>query len=206
VQDLEAHANKIPAMSNFITKETIRYYVSKIKNDRAIVEVGVWLGACTAYIALGLKDSHKDNTIYVYDRFVANDSEVSKAEWNGIVLYEGENTKSIFQAFLAPYCANIKLSKCNIFKAKYKGPKIGVFIDDVSKREKYFEHTIKTFKKYFIPGETICFFMDYFFFEKTGLKIHRYQYDWMQAHKKEFQFIKHVEDSCCGIFLYKGKR
>lgn len=203
--DLEKRAHEIPTMTNLETKLLLRKYASQIKSNQNIVEVGVWLGSCTAFIALGLKNKYKTNTIHVYDRFCANELEVNKAEWGGVVLYEGEKTTQIFKSYLEPFHVNIKIHKGNIGKIKYNGDKIGLFIDDASEQQECFEHTINTFINFFIPGETIIFLMDYYFFKKKGINKYRYQYDWMQKHKNEFEYIQRVNDTCVAIFKYIGK-
>jgi len=204
--DLIKLANRIPCMVNQETKDLLRLYASQIKLNRTIVEVGVWLGACTTQIALGLKDNSKINTIHVYDRFKARAPEVKKAEWQQVVLYEGEHTRYMFKGFLEPFGVNIKINVGNIKIAKYKGGKIGLFIDDASKAKGSFDHAVKTFFKYFVSHETILFLMDYYYFEKTGSASHKYQFDWMQEHKNEFEFIRRIPGCSVAIFLYKGKR
>lgn len=203
--NLEKIANRIPCMVNQETKNLLRHYASLIKLNTAIVEVGVWLGACTAQIALGLKDSCKTNTIYAYDRFKANASEVKKALWQQVILYEGENTRYMFKGYMEYFDIYCQINKGNILKAKYKGDKIGLFIDDLSKNKEKFDYIVKTFFKYFIPNETILFLMDHYYFEKTFNPSHKYQYYWMQKHEKEFELIKRVFNCSVAIYKYKGK-
>lgn len=203
--DLETIADIIPSMTGEKAKRLLRQYASRVKPGHSIIEVGVWLGACTAQLALGIMDSHTNNMIHIYDRFCANNSEIKKAEWQGVVLYEEENTRYIFKGYMERFPVRIKINTCNIKKAKYKGQKIGLYVDDAAKRKEYFDRMIKVFFPYFVANETILFLMDYFYFERTGCSAHKYQYEYMQAHKKQFKFIQRIDKTSSAIFRYKGK-
>lgn len=173
----------------------------------AIVEVGAWLGACTAFLALGVLDSGRKNQVHVFDRFEATSSEVDKAESWGVILYSGERTKGCFDNFLAPF-RDVKIVKHigNIKKSKWYAPRIGLYVDDASKRMEYFKHSMKTFARKFIKNVTFLFLLDFFYYEKKEgehAALYRAQEEWMNAHKNNFKFLFRI-GPVGAVFKYIG--
>src|SRR6185436_17601925 len=66
---LPESAQNIPAMTTL--DERLAYYkmVKGCAGNGAIIELGTWLGAATAYIAAGIRDSGVGTRAQVYDRF-----------------------------------------------------------------------------------------------------------------------------------------
>lgn len=198
IQRLEKYAKQIPSMEGKKAGPIIREYVAKA-GAGSIVELGVWLGGCTAYVALGLHDAKKRAMIHVYDRFNASPSEGVKADAQGLKLTVGMNTAGIFDQFLKPFEADI-VKHIGDIKSKYwQGGPISILIDDASKRKPEFDHVRKEFFPSVIKGG-ILFLMDYFYFEKRpndeGL---RYQKDTM-TRMIGYEFINRIPGTSAAIF------
>lgn len=128
----------------------LKRYALEVPEDRAIVEVGAWLGAGTQHLNVGRK-------LYVYDRFRALPGEVIKARAFGVDLVANQDTLPWVEARV-PGPLYIQ---GEILDAHYDGPRIGLYVDDACKREPLWNHAIRTFSPQFVPGETVVFLMDF---------------------------------------------
>lgn len=130
-------------------------YAAAVPHNRSIVEVGAWLGAGTRYL---VRDA---GPLYVYDRFVANESEVEKAAKFGVTLKVGQDTLPFVKSHITS--PTVRFVKGNISSSAYKGPKIGLYVDDASKKPDLWQRSMNTFEPHFVKGETILVLMDYGF-------------------------------------------
>ena len=201
---LLAKAKEIPSMTDIETRELLRQYAAEVPTGTAIVEVGAWLGACTSFLALGVMDSGRQNPIHVYDRFEATASEVEKAQRWGLVFFEGERTTGCFDNFIEPFREGAKIVKHvgNIKKAKWYAPRIGLYVDDASKRTEYFVHSMRTFARKFVPKKTYLFLLDFFYYENKG-ELYQAQENWMNKHKDNFKFLFRI-GPVGAVFKYLG--
>jgi len=196
-------ANSIPSMGGREIGSVIQEYVKKLKKDRAIVEVGAWLGSGTAQICFGVLKSGKPHKIYVYDRFKTRSSEKKKAKIQGVKI-KSQNTLPLVKKYLQPFKCDIIFVQGETLNAKYEGEEIGLYINDADKRKEYFDYSMKVFSEYFVSYDTILILMDYFFFEKRNDPGLKYQYEFMQLNQDVFEFIGRIENTVTGIFRYKG--
>ena len=123
--DLSKIADSIPSMGGRQIRQYIYQLVSGLKTGRSVVELGTWLGATTASIALSLVIQGKCNPVYSYDRFIVKGRQPEKAEREGWQLTEGQDVlprvKEVFQIPVP-----IEFIKGNILDIKYEGEKIGL--------------------------------------------------------------------------------
>jgi len=200
IQRLEKLAQAIPTMDGVKAGSLLREYAAK--SVGCVVEVGAWLGSCTAYLALGALRNPQAGGIHVYDRFEATGSEIAKAAANGVKLKGGQDTEGVFKYNLAPFQqAGVKIvsHKGDVRGAMWNGERIGLYVDDASKRKPLFDHAIKTFGKGFDPG-TVLFLMDFFYFEKNPDPGLAYQYEYMNAHKRRYRYIDRIAGTSAAIF------
>ena len=211
--ELDWYANTIPSMGGRQLKEQIFRYVENLKEERSVVELGTWMGAGAAQIILALLYYGKNNPIYTYDKFIVSGRQPMKALKAGWEIQKGDDMYKIAKDILKPFECNITVIKGVIQDMKYKREEIGLYIDDAVKQEERFIKTLKNFSPYFVPGETICIFMDYYLFEKTENKKHKFQYNFMQEHRDNFELLEDRVNSTYlpeegkdegAVFLYKG--
>jgi hypothetical protein len=68
--DLPESARAIPAMTTEAERQCYYRWALNQAAHGAVVELGAWLGAATAYIAAGVRDAGADTRAQVYDRFI----------------------------------------------------------------------------------------------------------------------------------------
>ena len=197
---LASQAEKIPSMGGAQIGTTLRALVRNATPNTAIIEVGCWLGAGTAQIALGaLERTDADVQIHCYDRWVANQAEVEKAAAKGLMLEINEDLLPYVRRFLKPFPYPIEFHQGDIRYASWEGPPISVYIDDASKTRRLFLHSLKTFSRHWIPGETVIVLMDYNMWRKSGNPEHACQKEFIEAHPLSFE---QIENSLVSIFRY----
>lgn len=200
--------NDIPSMGGRQIGGYLQRWALEVKPGRSIVELGVWLGAGTAQMALGAMEGNHP-TIWAYDRFRAQASEVAKARAQGMSLQGHQNTLLVVSNILAArgLRQQVALVKGTIPPAMFEGKPIGLYVDDACKREGRFLGALAVFGPHWIPGETVVILMDYWYFEKkpsvNGLK---FQFDWMQEHKECFDIVLDRLPGVASIaaFRYRG--
>ncbi len=204
--EMQAIASKIPSMGGRELGPRIDSHVSIMKNGLNIIEIGSWLGAGTAQIMISMINHGKDRSIlHVYDRFRATGSEIKKAKKCNVKLKPAMNTLPIVKNNLAPFSklVNHEFHRGDALDIVYKDGEIGVFIIDTAKRANSFTAVMNQFQKFFVPGETICFFMDYYYYlhrPDDGLE---FQEQFIRNSGKYTELEKH-ESLSCSIQRYDG--
>jgi hypothetical protein len=163
--DLERHARSLPSMGGTEIGPWLRRWASECSTN--IVEVGSWLGAGTAQLALGARESGA--SIHVYDKWQATGPEVGKAGRVGLDLHEGQDTLPLVREHLAPFDVDITFHKGDVRKATWPGGPIGLYVDDAAKQPRTFRHIASTFGPHWEDG-CVVVLMDYWFFETAGFR------------------------------------
>ena len=205
--DLETRAAAIPSMGGREIGSHLRAWAAAVPAGHVIVELGCWLGAGTAQMALGVRDSGRAVEIHAFDHFEATASEVRKAHDAGVSLRSGESTLHRVGASLRSLGVPVVGHKGDIRDARWTPPKpIGLYVDDACKREPAFLHALRTFGPSWVPGVTVVVLMDFWYFEQrqgdAGL---RFQYEWMRGHLSAFAPVApHLPPTAAAAFRYVG--
>ncbi len=180
----------------------LREFARKAPGGTAIVEVGCWLGAGTAQLALGVRErpNPSDVSLHCYDRWVANEAEVQKAARFGLKLEVGEDLLPHTRHMLEPFGVPIQFHKGDIRTAQWDGTPISVYVDDASKKPNLFFSVLKVFARSWIPCETVVFLMDYDIWMHSGNPEHRCQKEFIEANPDCFE---RIADPNVAIFRYK---
>lgn len=211
--NLREHAKTIPSMGGRQIGDILQKSVMRLPADSVVIEVGTWMGAGTAQVAMALLDLKRENKIYTYDRFVVSSRQPEKAAREGLVLKDGEDSYNVVKKLLEPF-PNITIVKAELtdgFQYEFNQP-IGLYIDDACKSVKKFLPAMKAFSPYFIPDETVLILMDFYLWKKSGKSAHKYQSDFIKKHKDCFSFLEKIETTYQpeegrefgAMFLYKG--
>ena len=186
-------ARQIPSMGGSEIGSLLRKAALEAPNDTAIVEVGCWLGAGTAQLALGIRDRAEPDRIalHCYDRWQSNESEVEKASRFGLALGTAEDTLPITRRYLTPFDVPIQFHKGDILESQWTGGPISVYVDDAAKKWKAFYHILLTFGPYWIPGETLVVLMDYDIWTKTSMDEHMCQKRFIEENSDCFERIQY---------------
>jgi hypothetical protein len=194
---------KIPSMGGTEIGEYLQHYAGIVKADECIVEVGSWFGAGTYQLCQGAIKNRKYNQIFCFDQWTARKTEIEKAEKAGIILKSGENILPYVQKNLSEFknALDIEYYRGKIQSIKeFKGPKIGLYVDDAAKRKDNFDHVMKIFKPHFSKG-CILILMDFYYFEHKKDDGLRYQINYMTGNK-EFEFVKRIPNSVAAVYRY----
>ena len=132
------------------------------QGDTSIVEVGSWLGAGTAQLALGLRArEHADVRLHCFDRWTAQLGEVRKAARQGVRLKLFQDTLPYVRRTLEQFEVPLELHQGDVMRARWDGGPISVYVDDCCKQLPLFCHSLATFGPAWIPGETVVLLMDF---------------------------------------------
>jgi hypothetical protein len=187
--DLETIAAQIPSMGGKTIGPFLRSVARGAASGTSIVEVGTWLGAGTAHLALGVRDRVDDTVdIHCYDRWSAT---------KAIALAPFEDTLTWVRATLSHFQAPIRFHKGEINKATWAGGPISVYIDDAAKGLDNFLHVLKTFGPHWIPGETVIVLMDYYYWKKLkGWRAAEYKcpQSFIERHPEHFSVIRNFRE------------
>lgn len=194
----------IPSMGAQAVGADLREYAKQVSGEKAIAELGVWLGAGTAYLAEGAKVS--GSHVHAYDRFDARKSQRKKASKLGWKI-KGDTLplvqSSIDALGLSEY---VTLHKCSICSEEWTYGPIGVFVLDTCKGFESFSRVIDMYAPYFVPGETVVVLMDFWYSVRDSeKKSHMNQYNWIEERRDSFRDIQfEMADHSSASFLYLG--
>ena len=128
----------IPAMTTDAERECYYRLVRDNAANGAIVELGAWLGASTAYIAAGIRDSGVDTRAQVYDKFQSKPGHAAKVA----AFYEARGLDKVpmgpcledFLRNLGPLIEYVEPHPGQIEDMRWSGEPIAVLITDAPKR------------------------------------------------------------------------
>ena len=205
--DLKAVADQIPSMGGRKIGAWLRQAARDAPSNTSIVEVGCWLGAGTAQLALGIRERPcpKDVSLHCYDRWKATTSEVDKALRGGVNLSVGDDTLPWVRQALNPFNVPIRFHKGDVMVAGWQDGRISVYVDDVSKPPWRFFPALLMFGPWWIPGETVIVLMDYDHWKNSGEFAHRCQKQFVEANRDCFEPLGHAGDgkSSGAMFRYR---
>jgi len=209
-QSLFEVATRIPSMGGMEIGPALRDFARAVRSNTAIVEVGCWLGAGTAQLALGVLENDEPTgiRIHCYDRWAANAAEVEKAQRWGLNLSEGDDLLPHTKRMLQPFAVPIEFHQGDIRSTVWDGGPISLYVDDASKKPKLFYHSLLTFAPMWVPGDTVIFFMDFNIWKTSGDPEHRCQKEFIEAYPKSFEQIHHPgvsSDPEVAVFRYRAR-
>jgi hypothetical protein len=191
--------DRIPAMTSDLTQRKLAELASRVMPPAVIVEVGVWLGACTVAMA-----RMAATEIHAYDVFRTNADQVAKAGRAGLHLEPGQNTVPIVAAYLEERAPKVvvALHRGNIAGASWLGPRIGLYVDDACKHRSAFDAAMRTFSPWFEESAYVAL-LDFYFYEKRGnARALRYQREYVEARPGHFEFVERIPSSSNAIFRW----
>jgi hypothetical protein len=201
--DLVELADRIPSMGGRQIGHFLRKAAEDAPPGTAIVEVGTWFGSGTAQLALGVRQRRAvDVAIHCYDRWQANESEVTKAKKFGVSIEPYENTLPRVMDTLQPFEVPIAFHRGEATKASWRGGVISVFVLDAAKQEHEFRQVLRTFGPSWQEG-TLLVLMDYRHWMKSAQETHRFQQTFIESHPDHF-IDEHLESpTSSAAFRYR---
>ena len=167
----------------------LRELARNAPSQTAIVELGTWLGAGTAQLAIGVRERERtDVSIHCYDQWRATRQEVALARSAGVRLRRREDTLPRTRRTLAPFGVPIQFHQGDVMKVeRWSGDPISIFVDDTCKDPPLFITALSAFAHAWIPGTTVAVLMDYGFWEDSGNPVNRCQQDIVETNPDCFE-------------------
>ena len=139
---------------------------TKYSGEGVIIEVGSWLGASAGYLAAGMRDVEKEKqkTLYCFDRFELQQSEMQKANQQGLSLNlkVGADTSHIIRDHLQHIYSPVEIVKTYIENISWpEDKKIEILHLDAPKKFSDIIHALKTFGPALMPNKSIIVLQDF---------------------------------------------
>jgi hypothetical protein len=201
-------ANCIPEMGNGgrkIKNELMRE-AKEVLPGNSIFDFAPFIGSTTAFLACGLIEAKNfESVIHSVDKW---EMDKKYAVWIKEREIKTDDLQKEHLKNIQPFVnAGVKIesTKSDIRNYTYPGDPVQLLIDDLGVCKSITDSVLKNTIPYMIPGLTIIFFMDYYFYESYhDYKSRVYQRDLMKANKKVFEFIEHPKHSRTAIYRYLG--
>lgn len=199
---LERLAAEIPSMGGAKLAQVLRRCAHQAPAGTTLVEVGSWLGAGTAQLAIGVGNRSQGESvaIHCYDRWKATAAEVGKASRHGVYLTEDGDLLPAVRDLLQPFQVPIHFHQGELSESRWNGQPIGVYIDDASKTPPLFCHALLTFGASWIPGQTVLILMDYHDWKKDDNCDHKCQKHFIEANRQCFEPIQNETSDISASF------
>ena len=162
IENLPTGADTIPAMTTTAEREAYYRLARDLKIKGSVIEMGAWLGASTAYIAAGIKDSGADRKLHVYDRWVWDPSHTRKVkDWRHHHRGDGyrdgpvPDANSMFATFkenLGPLIDLVDVHRGEISNVFWRAGPIALMIMDAPKRRREISRALTAFGHSIVPG------------------------------------------------------
>jgi hypothetical protein len=152
--------------------ERLRYYylAKDAAKKGAVVELGAWMGASTAYIAAGIRDSAVETKTHVYDQFVSKAGHIEKVrafyDKKGIDAVPVGPSLAAFKANLGPLMRWIEPHQGKIEAMNWTGGPISLLVTDAPKRVPAISAVLMALRDALQPGaimawQDFCHFPSY---------------------------------------------
>jgi hypothetical protein len=136
----------------------------------AIVELGAWMGASTAYIAAGIRDSGVSAKAHVYDQFISKAGHIEKVkafyDKNGIDAVPVGPSLEAFKSNLGPLIRFVEPHQGKIEQMQWGDEPISLLITDAPKRVPAISAVLTKLRHALRPGaimawQDFCHFPSY---------------------------------------------
>jgi hypothetical protein len=136
----------------------------------AIVELGAWMGASTAYIAAGLRDSGVRAKAHVYDQFISKPGHIGKVkafyDKQGIDAVPVGPSLEAFKSNLGPLLEYVEPHQGKIEQMEWGDEPIALLVTDAPKRVPAISAVLTKLRKALRPGsimawQDFCHFPSY---------------------------------------------
>lgn len=162
--------NHIPAMTTDAERECYYRLAREAAGKGAIVELGAWLGASTAYIAAGIRDSGETARVQVYDKFESKGGHRRKVEAfyakKGLTTIPQGPCLEQFRENLGPLYPYTEPHRCQIENMRWRDGPIALLVTDAPKRVPAISAVLTELRKALRPGaimawQDFCHFPSY---------------------------------------------
>jgi hypothetical protein len=162
--------NVIPAMTTDAEREYYYRLAKDAAGKGAIVELGAWMGASTAYIAAGIRDSGVPMKAHVYDKFLSKPGHIRKVKEfyskRGISKAPVGPCLMTFRENLGRLIEYVEPHQGQIENLKWRDGPVALMVTDAPKRVPQISAVLTEFRKALQPGaimawQDFCHFPSY---------------------------------------------
>ena len=202
VDALSVHADQGPAYSGTRSSVSLARLAAQTAGETSIVQVGVWLGASSAQLALGIRRRRKPGvvTLHCYDSWTVTSTDIKRAASWGVLLSEGESFLPRTRQLLHPLGVEIEF-RTAFLDAVWEENPIALYVDDMRRSPTLFWRALEVFGPHWIPGETVLVFLNY---EHDSGKLAQsctYQEHLVESNPESFEAM---HDEGPGVFRYSA--
>jgi hypothetical protein len=160
----------IPAMTTDAERECYYRLAKAAASEGAIVELGAWMGASTAYIAAGVRDSGAPIKAQVYDQFVSKAGHIEKVkafyDKQGIDAVPVGPSLEAFKDNLGPLMQFVEPHQGKIEQMQWGNEPIALLVTDAPKRVPAISAVLTKLRDALKPGaimawQDFCHFPSY---------------------------------------------
>lgn len=161
----------IPAMTTEAERSLFYRLALDAAPEGAVIELGAWLGASSAWIAAAMRDSGTGSKAHIYDRFLSKPGHASKVR-NWLDSHAPDAPMPMgdcfdqFRANLGPLMDHVEAHQGEIDAIKWTGGPISLIVNDAPKRIPQISTMLTTFGPSLRPGavmawQDFCHFPSY---------------------------------------------
>lgn len=160
----------IPAMTTDAERECYYRLAKEAAGKGGIVELGAWMGASTAYIAAGIRDSGVQTKAHVYDQFISKPGHIGKVQafYDKLGLDRVPVGPSLeaFKSNLGPLLGCIEAHQGKIEQMQWGDEPIALLVTDAPKRVPAISAVLTKLRNALQPGaimawQDFCHFPSY---------------------------------------------
>lgn len=156
-------AAAVPSLGGREIGPFLRSLARRVPDNSHVVELGAWLGAGSAQLAMGLSERRGSGAAVLscYDRWAApTPDETAIAAAQGLDLIAGMNTLPLAEETLASIPAEIRYHRGDIAAARWNGEPIALYVDHIGDDVQTARHALRTFGPSWMAGHCVVVFMD----------------------------------------------
>jgi hypothetical protein len=150
----------IPAMTTDAERECYYRLTKEAAGKGEIVELGAWLGASTAYIAAGIRDSGVQTKAHVYDKFESKIGHIDKVkafyEKHGLDKAPTGPCLQSFRENLGPLIEYVEPHAGQIENMQWDGSPIALMVTDAPKRVPAISSVLTKLRHALQPGSVMA--------------------------------------------------
>lgn len=162
-KDLEAPAT-VPTMLSD-DERRLYYWLARhwATGSGAIVDLGCFAGGSTALLAEGTRRAGREQSLWAYDRFHADEASKDKFLYAaGIPAFDGSDILPLAHILLEPWQPGITLIKGRIEEQRWNEGPIEILCVDAAKSVGVLDSLAATFYPALVPGQSLVVHQDFF--------------------------------------------
>lgn len=191
----------IPAMTTDAERECYYRLAKAAAGKGEIIELGAWLGASTAYIASGIRDSGVDAVVHVYDKFKSKQVHAAKVahfyDKAGLDPIPVGPARHAFEAYLGPLLARVEVHEGMIEKTVSSDGPIALLITDAPKRVPEISAVLTALHRHIVP-QTIMAWQDFGHFPSYDIPACLYRI------RRHFEVVESINPGTTLVFRVKS--